>query len=64
MVVEQVRPLLDAAAGDRWVLTHPVAGDLGPDEALGGRGVLDGELLYLRRHEDGYLPPYAEDAAE
>jgi type VII secretion integral membrane protein EccD len=64
LVVEQIRPLLDAAAGDRWVLTHPTAGDLGPDEALGGRGVLDGELLYLRRHGDGYLPPYAEDAAE
>src|SRR5215217_4040927 len=63
-VIEQVRPLLDAAAGDRWVLTHPAGGDLGPDDTLGGRGVLDGELLYLRRHGDGYLPPYAEDAAE
>jgi type VII secretion integral membrane protein EccD len=64
LVIEQVRPLLDAAAGDRWVLTHPAAGDLDPEAALRGSAVLDGELLYLRRHGDGYLPPYAEDAAE
>jgi hypothetical protein len=64
LVIEQVRPLLDAAAGDRWVLTHPDAGDLDPEAALRGSAVLDGELLYLRRHGDGYLPPYAEDAAE
>jgi type VII secretion integral membrane protein EccD len=64
LVIEQLRPLLDADAGDRWVLTHPAAGDLDPETALGERGVLDGELLYLRRHGDGYLPPYAEDAAE
>jgi ESX secretion system protein EccD len=64
MVIEQVRPLLDAAAGDRWVLTHPAGRDLGPEVGLGESAVLDGELLYLRRHGDGYLPPYAEDAAE
>src|ERR687890_2389692 len=64
LVIEQVRPLLDAAAGDRWVLTRPAGGDLGPEDTLGEAGVLDGELLYLRRHGDGYLPPYAEDAAE
>jgi type VII secretion integral membrane protein EccD len=64
LVIDQVRPLLDAAGGDRWVLTHPVAGDLDPEAALGQRAVFDGELLYLRRHGDGYLPPYAEDAAE
>jgi type VII secretion integral membrane protein EccD len=64
LVIEQLRLLLDADAGDRWVLTHPAAGDLDPETALGERGVLDGELLYLRRHGDGYLPPYAEDAAE
>ena len=64
LVIEQLRPLLDADAGDRWVLTHPAAGDLDPETALGERGVLDGELLYLRRHGDGYLPPYAEDATE
>jgi type VII secretion integral membrane protein EccD len=64
LVVEQVRPLLAAAAGDRWVLTHPAAGDLDPEVALRECAVLDGELLYLRRHGDGYLPPYAEDAAE
>src|SRR5919107_1859671 len=64
LVIEQVRPLLDAAAGDRWVLTRPAGGDLGPEDTLGEGGVLDGELLYLRRHGDGYLPPYAEDAAE
>jgi type VII secretion integral membrane protein EccD len=64
LVIEQVRPLLDAAAGDRWVLTHPAAGDLDPEAALRESAVLDGELLYLRRHGDGYLPPHAEDAAE
>ena len=64
LVIDQVRPLLDADAGDRWVLTHPVAGDLDPEAALGQRAVFDGELLYLRQHGDGYLPPYAEDAAE
>jgi len=64
LVIEQVRPLLDAATGDRWVLTRPAGGDLGPEDTLGEGGVLDGELLYLRRHGDGYLPPYAEDAAE
>jgi type VII secretion integral membrane protein EccD len=64
LVIEQLRPLLDADAGDRWVLTHPAAGDLDPETALDARGVLHGELLYLRRHGDGYLPPYAEDAAE
>jgi type VII secretion integral membrane protein EccD len=64
LVIEQVRALLDAAAGDRWVLTRPAGGDLGPEDTLGEGGVLDGELLYLRRHGDGYLPPYAEDAAE
>jgi type VII secretion integral membrane protein EccD len=63
LVIEQVHPLLDAA-GTRWVLTHPAAGDLDPETALSECAVLDGELLYLRRHGDGYLPPYAEDAAE
>jgi type VII secretion integral membrane protein EccD len=63
LVIEQVRPLLDAA-GTRWVLTHPATGDLDPEAALRESAVLDGELLYLRRHGDGYLPPYAEDAAE
>ncbi|HJU00438.1 MAG TPA: EsaB/YukD family protein, partial [Actinomycetes bacterium] len=65
LVIEQVRPLLGAAAdGDRWVLTRPAGGDLGPEDTLGEVGVLDGELLYLRRHSDGFRPPYAEDAAE
>jgi type VII secretion integral membrane protein EccD len=64
LVIEQVRPLLDATADGPWVLTSPAGGDLGPEAALGEHGVLDGELLYLRRHGDGYLPPFAEDAAE
>ena len=64
LVIDQVRPPADADAGDWWVLTHPVAGDLDPEAALGQRAVFDGELLYLRQHGDGYLPPYAEDAAE
>jgi type VII secretion integral membrane protein EccD len=64
LLVEQARPLLEAGAGDRWVLTHPAAGDLDPDTALRDAGVLDGALLYLRKHGDGYVPPYAEDAAE
>jgi type VII secretion integral membrane protein EccD len=64
LVIDQVRPLLDAAAGDRWVLTHPTAGDLDPEAPLRDRAALDGELLYLRRHGDGYRPPYVEDAAE
>lgn len=64
LVVEQLRRLLDAAAEERWVLTHPAAGDLDPEVALRDAGVLDGELLYLRRHDDGYGLPHAEDAAE
>jgi type VII secretion integral membrane protein EccD len=64
LVVDQARPLLDATAGDRWILTHPTAGDLDPETALREHDVLDGDLLYLRQHGDGYRPPYAEDAAE
>ena len=36
LVIEQVRPLLDAAAGDRWILTRPAGGDLGPEDTLAG----------------------------
>jgi len=63
-LVVQVRRLLNAPVGTRWVLAHPESGDLDPDATLADLGILDGELLYLRQHADGFEPPYVEDAAE
>jgi type VII secretion integral membrane protein EccD len=63
-LVVQVRRLLNAPVGTRWVLAHPDSGDLDPDATLADLGILDGELLYLRQHADGFESPYVEDAAE
>lgn len=64
LLVQQVRELVRAPAGARWVITHPLMGDLAPELTLRDAGVLDGELLYLRQPGDAYRPPYAEDVAE
>jgi type VII secretion integral membrane protein EccD len=64
LLVRQVCDLLRAPADGRWVITHPIAGDLDPDATFRDTGVLDGAVLYLRAHGDGYQSPYVEDVAE
>ncbi len=64
LLLPQVRDLLSVGGGRRWTLTHPVGGDLDPGATLRDVGVVDGQLLYLREHDDGYESPYVEDVAE
>jgi type VII secretion integral membrane protein EccD len=64
LLLPQLTALVGAEAGPRWALTHPVRGELDPAMTLGGAGILDGELLYLREAADGWRSPLVEDVAE